>query len=132
MEAHAITATSASTAMWLPEQITIVSYTREQGGGKGVVKQSAVGGAVAGAIAGGPVGAVVGGFAAAVAANAATPNSHIEYKSVVTIQGMQLERTTRWSACEGLCVRMKEHQLPEVKAVAAQPDRAIGNVPRAQ
>ena len=120
MEAPVIMATAAPTAMWLPEQITIVSYTREPGGGQGAVRKSAVAGAVAGAVGGGPVGAVVGGVAAAVAANASTPNSHIEYKMVVTIQGMQLERTTRWSACERLCAKMKEHQLPEVKAVAAQ------------
>ena len=121
--APVIMATASPTmapAMWFPETISIVSYQAHAGGGQGAVRKSAVGGAIAGVVAGGVVGAVVGGVAAATAASVATPNSHIEYKLVVTIQGMQLERNTRWSKCEALCQKMKEHELPEVKAVAEQ------------
>lgn len=114
------TASPATTAMWFPESISVVSYQAHPGGGQGAVRKSAVGGAIAGLIAAGPGGAVVGGLAAATAANMATPNSHIEYKLVVTIQGMQLERATRWSACEALCAKMKAHELQQVKLVAEQ------------
>lgn len=112
-------ATTAA-AMWLPEQINIVSYQAHSGGGEGAVRKSAVGGAIAGLVAGGPGGAVVGGLAAATAARVGKPAYHIEYKLVVTIQGMQLERNTRWSDCEALCNKMKNHELQEVKLAADQ------------
>eukprot|EP01043_Picozoa_sp_COSAG02_P012875 COSAG02_NODE_506_length_20931_cov_20.533218_9_plen_270_part_00 len=114
------TAAPATTAMWFPEQISVASYQAHSGGGAGAVRKSAVGGAFAGLVAAGPGGAVVGGLAAATAASVATPNMHIEYKLLVTIQGMQLERNTRWSACETLCAKMKDHALPEVKLIAEQ------------
>lgn len=113
-------ATAAPTAMWIPDQINVASYARQQGGGEKATKSSAIGGAVAGAVVGGIPGALAGGLAGAVAAGVATPRTHVEYNLVVAIQGMQLERSTRWSACEALCAKMKEHVLPEVKAVASQ------------
>jgi hypothetical protein len=119
MDAPIIMATAAPTAMWFPELIEVVSYTRQEGGGTGVVRKSAIGGAISGALVGNIPGAIIGGVAAAVAANAATPGTHVEFTMVVTIQGMRLERRTRWSACEALAVAMKDHDLPEVKAAAA-------------
>ena len=113
-------ATAAPTAMWIPEQINVVSYARQPGGGETAKKKSAVGGAIAGGIAGGIPGAIIGGVAAAVAATAAAPTTHVEYKLVITIQGMQLERDTRWSACETLCRNMAEHELSEVRGLGAR------------
>lgn len=120
MNAPVILATAAPQAMWFPERIDVVSYAREDGGGGGAVKKAMVGGAVAGVAFGGFVGAAVGSIAAGVASSVASPNTHVEYTLAVTIQGIQMQRQTRWSAAEALVAKMKMHALPEVKSVAEQ------------
>jgi hypothetical protein len=103
-----------------------MSFARQDGGsGGGAVKKAMLGGAVAGVSFGGIVGAAVGGMAAGdivagVASSAFTPSTHVEYTLAVTIQGIQMQRQTRWSAAEALVAKMKAHALPEVKAVAGQ------------
>eukprot|EP01046_Picozoa_sp_COSAG06_P072735 COSAG06_NODE_21417_length_757_cov_1.931611_1_plen_186_part_10 len=118
--APVIMAQAAPTAVWFPERIDVVSYARAEGGGGNAVRKSAVVGGLGGALAGGPTGAVVGGIAAAAVATAATPRTHVEFTMVVTVQGMPVERKTRWSAAEALAVAMKDHELREVKVAAAQ------------
>jgi hypothetical protein len=121
MDAPVILASAAPQAVWFPERIEVASFARQAGGSAhGAVKKAMLGGAVAGAAVGGFVGAAVGGIAAGVASSAATPGTHVEYTLAVTIQGIQMQRQTRWSAAEALVAKMKEHALPEVKAVAEQ------------
>ena len=113
MDAPVILASAAPQAVWFPERIEVASFARQAGGSAhGAVKKAMLGGAVAGA--------AVGGIAAGVASSAATPGTHVEYTLAVTIQGIQMQRQTRWSAAEALVAKMKEHALPEVKAVAEQ------------
>jgi hypothetical protein len=120
-DAPVILASAAPQAVWFPERIEVMSFARQDGGsGGGAVKKAMLGGAVAGVAFGGIVGAAVGGVVAGVASSAFTPSTHVEYTLAVTIQGIQMQRQTRWSAAEALVAKMKEHALPEVKAVAEQ------------